>query len=84
MKRNEASVDRVLRAVLAVAAVIGAAAVGFASVVGIVLIVVGVILGVTAIAGFCPLYALFGLSTCPMESSVAGGSSKPDHVGTAS
>lgn len=84
MKRNEANLDRALRAVLAVAAVIAAAAVGFGSVAGIVLIVVGVILGVTAIAGFCLLYALFGLSTCSVKSHVASGSSKPDHVGTAS
>lgn len=66
MKRNEGSIDRILRVVLAVAAVAGAAAIGFTSVWGIVLLVVAVVLGVTAAVGFCPLYAVFGLSTCPV------------------
>jgi hypothetical protein len=85
MKRNEGTLDRVLRAVLAVAAVIGAAAVGFTTAGGIALLVAAAILGVTAVAGFCPLYAVFGLSTCPVRSSSsAGGSSTVDRVGTAS
>jgi Protein of unknown function (DUF2892) len=33
----------------------------------IILGVVGAVLIVTAAIGFCPLYALFGLNTCPME-----------------
>lgn len=85
MKRNEGTLDRVLRAVLAVAAVIGAAAVGFATAGGIALLVAAGILGVTAVAGFCPLYAVFGLSTCPLRNgSSSGRSSTVDRVGTAS
>ncbi|MGD9956445.1 MAG: DUF2892 domain-containing protein [Candidatus Nanopelagicales bacterium] len=67
MKRNESTLDRILRVVVAVAAVIGAAAAGFGSVVGIVLLVVAGIMLVTAATGFCPLYRLFGLSTCPVR-----------------
>lgn len=63
MKRNESTLDRVLRGIGAVAAVIVAAVVGFTTVVGIILLVVAAILAVTAIVGFCPLYRVFGLST---------------------
>jgi len=47
----------------------------------IVLLVVAAVMGVTALTGFCPLYALFGISTCPVRST-----EKPaqHRVGTAS
>lgn len=80
MKRNEGTVDRVIRVVLGAAAIGGAVAVGPASVLGIVLLVVAAIMLVTAAAGTCPLYSLFGISTCPVEK---GSSSRPK-VGAAS
>jgi hypothetical protein len=40
-----------------------AAALGFASVGGVIVLVVAGILVATALLGYCPLYALFGLST---------------------
>jgi len=64
MTTNESNLDRIIRLVIAVAAFIGAWAVGFTSVLGIVLAVVGVIMAVTAAVGFCPLYRVFGISTC--------------------
>jgi hypothetical protein len=67
MKRNEGTIDRVLRVVIAAAAVAGSAAVGFATVWGIVLLAVAAIMLVTAATGFCPLYRVFGLSTCPVR-----------------
>lgn len=63
MNKNVGTIDRVIRAVIGVAAVIGAFSVGVTSVWGIVLAVVAVIALVTAIVGFCPLYRLFGIST---------------------
>lgn len=84
MKRNEGTLDRVLRAVLAIAAVIGAAAVGFTTIGGVVLLVAAVVLGVTAVAGFCPLYAVFGFSTCPVRNSASHGRASVDRVGTSS
>ena len=71
MKRNEGTTDRILRAVAAVAALAAAAVIGFGSVAGIVLAVVAVVLGVTAATGFCPLYRVFGLSTCPVRTTNA-------------
>ncbi len=71
MTRNESNIDRMIRVVVAVAAFAAALAVGIGSVLGIVLAVVGVVMLVTAAAGFCPLYRLFGLSTCPVNTSKA-------------
>jgi hypothetical protein len=64
MTTNESGLDRIIRLVLGVAALIGAFAVGLGSLGGIVLTVVGVVLLVTAAVGFCPLYRVFGMSTC--------------------
>jgi hypothetical protein len=68
MHRNENNIDRIVRLVVAAAAVGGAAAVGFGSIGGIVLLVVAAVMTVTAASGFCPLYSLFGFSTCPNPS----------------
>ncbi|HRW37655.1 MAG: DUF2892 domain-containing protein [Acidimicrobiales bacterium] len=67
MQRNEGNIDRIVRVVVAVAALAGAAAVGIGSVGGLALVAVGVIMGVTAAVGFCPLYRLIGVSTCPVD-----------------
>ena len=80
MKRNESTLDRLIRLVIAVAAVVGAGVVGFGTVWGIVLLVVAAIMLVTAAVGMCPLCAIFGVSTCPVEH---GSSAKPK-VGSAS
>ena len=64
MERNEAGIDRVVRGVAAVAAAVVALAVGPTSGVGIALVVVAVVMAATAATGFCPLYRLFGISTC--------------------
>jgi hypothetical protein len=69
MQTNESTADRAIRLVIAVAAVAGAFAVGAGSAVGIILFVVAAIMLVTAAVGFCPLYRVFGLSTCKVPSS---------------
>lgn len=69
MTINESRTDRVVRVALAVAAVLAALAVGAGSVLGIVLLAVAAVLLVTAAVGFCPLYRVFGLSTCPVPAA---------------
>jgi hypothetical protein len=64
MTTNESTTDRVLRVVLAAVAIVGAVVVGAGSTVGIVLLVVAGVLLLTAATGFCPLYRVFGVSTC--------------------
>lgn len=71
MKPNESQIDRVIRVGIAVVAVVVAIFVGPASVVGIVLFVVAAVMLVTAAVGFCPLYRVFGISTCSVESKEA-------------
>jgi hypothetical protein len=68
MTVNESGIDRVIRGVVALGAAGGAFAVGITSGLGIALAVVAVIAGVTAAIGFCPLYRIFGISTCAVPS----------------
>ena len=64
MTTNESSTDRIIRVVIAVVAFVAAFAVRIGSVGGIILAVVGAVMLVTAAVGFCPLYRVFGMSTC--------------------
>jgi hypothetical protein len=62
MKINEGTIDRTLR-VVAGLVLIGLAATGTIGVWGWI----GVLPLLTGIIGFCPGYAIFGMSTCPMK-----------------
>lgn len=64
METNESNVDRIIRVVIGVAALIGVVALGLGSVAGVLLGIVAVIMFATAAVGFCPLYRVFGISTC--------------------
>lgn len=67
MTKNEGTVDRVIRLIIAVVAAIIAVAVGSGSVGGIILWVVAALMAVTSATGFCVLYKLVGASTCPRQ-----------------
>ena len=67
MTANVGSTDKIVRLVLALAAVVFVFLTGIGTALGIVLLVVGVVLAVTAFTGFCPLYRVFGISTCPVR-----------------
>jgi len=62
MKTNEHSIERTLR-VVAGLVLMGLAATGMIGVWGWV----GVVLLITGTVGFCPAYAILGISTCPMK-----------------
>jgi hypothetical protein len=62
MKINEGTIDRALRVIVGLA-LIGLAATGTVGVWGWI----GVLPLVTGIVGFCPGYAIFGMSTCPTK-----------------
>lgn len=62
MKVNEGTIDRALR-VIAGLVLIGLAATGTVGVWGWI----GVLPLVTGIVGFCPGYAIFGMSTGPVK-----------------
>lgn len=66
LQKNEHNTDRLVRALIGVVLT----AVGLLVTTGIasiVLYVLAAIMFVTALLGFCPIYKIFGLSTCPMK-----------------
>lgn len=62
MKLNVGGIDRILR-ITAGLVLIALAATGTVGVWGWI----GVVLLLTGAVGFCPLYPLLGLNTCPMK-----------------
>ena len=62
MKKNAGSIDRVIRVVVGLA-LIGMTLTGAIGVWGWI----GIVPIATAAMGFCPLYTLLGMNTCPME-----------------
>ncbi len=66
MRENMGSIDRVIRAAVGIALVLGALAVG-APLAKTLLGLGGVIMLGTAVVGFCPVYRVFGLSTCGQQ-----------------
>lgn len=62
MKSNVGGIDRILRIVLGLV-LIGLAATGTIGLWGWI----GVVLVATAAIGFCPLYTVFGFSSCPIK-----------------
>lgn len=65
LKRNEGTLDRILRVVLGVALLAGYYFNGDGAYSWLYLL--GVIPLVTGAIGSCPLYSIFGISTCPMK-----------------
>ncbi|MCH9816342.1 MAG: DUF2892 domain-containing protein [Actinomycetia bacterium] len=69
MSKNEAGWDRGVRVGIAVVAAVVAGLVGFGTILGLILLAVTAIMLVTAAVGFCPLYRVFGVSTCPVPAN---------------
>jgi hypothetical protein len=64
MKRNMGNLDRVIRVVLAVIFAVLTLTGAVSGARGIVLLVVAGVFVLTSVVSFCPLYTLFGISTC--------------------
>jgi hypothetical protein len=67
MNANVGSPDKIARIVAGVVAAVVAFMVGAGSALGLVLLLVAAVLIVTAVTGFCPLYRVFGVSTCKVR-----------------
>lgn len=65
MKKNMGTADRIIRVIVAALIAILYFTGTITGVLGIVLLVLAGIFLLTAIVSFCPLYAPFGLRTCP-------------------
>ena len=63
MKKNVGKIDKTLRITIGLAAI--AAGLYFQSWWG----AIGAIPLLTSLSGWCPLYSLFGMSTCPVKDS---------------
>ena len=67
MKKNMGSTDKIIRILIAIVI----AALFFTNVIsgtlGMVLLVLEGVFVLTSLISFCPLYTLFGMSTCPKE-----------------
>lgn len=65
MKKNVGNMDKAIR----IAAAVIAAALYFTETVsglpGIILLAAGVIPALTSVVGFCPMYTVLGINTCP-------------------
>ena len=59
--------DRIIRALIAVAIAVLFFTEVITGTLGIVLLIVGAVFLLTSIVGFCPLYAPFGIRTCPKK-----------------
>ncbi|MBZ0292247.1 MAG: DUF2892 domain-containing protein [Anaerolineae bacterium] len=62
MSRNVGNTDRIVRIILGIVIIVAAAYLQVWPLALVAIIPIG-----TALVGFCPLYRLFGLSTCPVK-----------------
>ncbi|MGB3149265.1 MAG: DUF2892 domain-containing protein [Maribacter sp.] len=67
MKKNMGSADRVIRIVIAAIAAVLYFTGTITGVLGIVLMVVAAVFLLTGFVSFCPLYAIFGIRSCPVD-----------------
>jgi uncharacterized membrane protein len=67
MKKNMGGIDRIVRLLIAAVIVILYFTNVLTGTLGIVFLVLAGIFLLTSLVSFCPLYALFGLSTCPLK-----------------
>lgn len=67
MKKNLGSIDRIVRAIFAVIVSILFFTNVITGTLGVILLVVGGVLLATSFINFCPLYSIFGISSCPVK-----------------
>jgi hypothetical protein len=67
MKTNVGNIDRIIRLLVAVLFAVLYFGGFVTGTIGLVLVILGAVFAVTAAIGFCPLYSIFGLNTCPVK-----------------
>jgi DUF2892 family protein len=67
MKKNMGIADRVIRVIIAAVFAVLYFTGTVTGTFGIVLLVLGAVFLLTSFISFCPLYAPFGIHTCPMK-----------------
>ncbi|MBP6810273.1 MAG: DUF2892 domain-containing protein [Saprospiraceae bacterium] len=69
MTKNMGTADRVIRLIIAAIAVFLYSNGTLTGTWGIVAIVVAIIFALTSMVGFCPLYKVVGISSCPVPAN---------------
>ncbi len=67
MKKNMGSADRIIRVIIAAIVAVLYFTGTISGTLGIVLLVLAAVFVLTGLVGFCPLYKLFGMSTCTQK-----------------
>lgn len=67
VNKNVGSIDRAIRAILGIIAIALYALGTLQGTLGLVALIVGIVLLGTAAIGWCPPYAIFGISTCKVK-----------------
>lgn len=69
MKKNMGNADRVIRILLAVVFAALYLTDTVSGTLGLVLMILAAVFALTSLISFCPLYTLFGISTCRVKES---------------
>jgi len=69
MKKNMGSADRIIRIIIAAIVGILFFTGTISGTIGIILLVLAGVFVLTSIISFCPLYAPFGIKTCPTKTN---------------
>lgn len=67
MKKNMGSADRIIRIIIAAIVGVLYATGTITGTLGIILLVLAGVFVLTSLVSFCPLYAPFGIRTCPIK-----------------
>ena len=67
MKKNMGNADRLIRIIAAAVFIVLYFNNMLPAPWGLVLLIPGVVFALTSLVGFCPLYSVFGISTCPKK-----------------
>jgi hypothetical protein len=67
MKKNMGSPDRIIRLLIAAIFAVLYFTQTVTGIFALVLLVIAIIFALTSLVSFCPIYTLFGISTCPTK-----------------
>jgi Protein of unknown function (DUF2892) len=67
MTKNMGSADRIIRVILAAIMAVLYFTGTVSGTLGLVLLILAIVFLLTSVISFCPLYAPFGISTCPKK-----------------
>lgn len=71
MKKNVGTTDKIIRIIVAILFAVLYFTGVIPGIIGVILLVLAIIFVLTSLVSFCPLYTLFGISTCPVEKEIS-------------